>query len=153
MTDIPRLPEVLEAMQRPRLHYRGIVCWEYADVPLPRDWQRRSFPTWKPVLVIHLDGWPVDVPWASLTIRANNPDRSRHRHQQDVGGFVQLVQRFTAPGAMVCDPFLGSGTTGLAALTTSRRFIGADIDRAAVASFRRSLLPAQRRQLTGTSPS
>jgi site-specific DNA-methyltransferase (adenine-specific) len=75
----------------------------------------------------------------SLTVRANSPDRSRHRHQQDIGGFVQLVERFTMPGAMVCDPFLGSGTTGLAALTSSRRFIGADIDQAAVAAFSRNL--------------
>jgi DNA modification methylase len=103
---------------------------------LARDWQRHLFPTWKPVLAYHLDRWPEDVSWVSLTVRASTPDRSRHRWQQDVGGFVQLVRRFTEPGMTVCDPFLGSGTTGLAALTNSRRFIGADIDARTVAFFR-----------------
>ncbi len=32
-------------------------------------------------------------------------------------------------GALVLDPFMGSGTTGLAALRTGRRFVGVEIDR------------------------
>jgi site-specific DNA-methyltransferase (adenine-specific) len=35
----------------------------------------------------------------------------------------------TAPGAVVCDPFMGSGTTGVAAAEMGRKFIGVEIDR------------------------
>ncbi len=39
-----------------------------------------------------------------------------------------LVALFTAPGDVICDPFLGSGTTGVAALEAGRGFAGIEID-------------------------
>ena len=39
----------------------------------------------------------------------------------------QWVERFTNPGATVLDPFMGSGTTGVACVQTGRNFIGCDI--------------------------
>ena len=38
----------------------------------------------------------------------------------------------TKPGELVVDPFVGSGTTGLACLAIGRRFLGADVDPGAV---------------------
>lgn len=35
-----------------------------------------------------------------------------------------LVSDFTDPGELVCDPFAGSGTTGVACIRLGRRFIG-----------------------------
>jgi site-specific DNA-methyltransferase (adenine-specific) len=37
-----------------------------------------------------------------------------------------LVRDYTRPGDLVCDPFVGSGTTAVAALSEGRRFIGAE---------------------------
>lgn len=39
-----------------------------------------------------------------------------------------LVSDFTAPGQVVCDPFMGSATTGVACLMAGRRFIGVEAD-------------------------
>jgi DNA modification methylase len=39
----------------------------------------------------------------------------------------------------VCDPFLGSGTTGVAVLANVRHFLGADIDPVAVETARARL--------------
>jgi len=50
---------------------------------------------------------------------------------------ADLVERLTKPGQLVCDPFLGGGTTALVALALGRRFIGCDIDAAAIAIARR----------------
>jgi DNA modification methylase len=36
----------------------------------------------------------------------------------------RCVMGTTAPGDVVCDPFIGSGTTGIACIRTGRRFIG-----------------------------
>ena len=36
--------------------------------------------------------------------------------------------RIVPPGALVLDPFMGGGTTGVAALIEGRRFIGCEID-------------------------
>ncbi len=39
-----------------------------------------------------------------------------------------FIKLFTAPGGVVLDPFIGSGTTAVAALTLGRRFVGIDIN-------------------------
>ena len=44
-----------------------------------------------------------------------------------------LVRQSSAEGETVCDPFFGSGATGVAALMERRSFVGADIESAAMA--------------------
>ena len=46
--------------------------------------------------------------------------------------FGKLIEAFTEPGDLVCDPFVGSGTTAVACQQTGRKFIGCDIDAATV---------------------
>jgi DNA modification methylase len=41
---------------------------------------------------------------------------------------IWLVEKLTAPDALVCDPFCGSGTTGAACRLTGRRFVGIEIE-------------------------
>ena len=38
-----------------------------------------------------------------------------------------LIQISTAPDALVVDPFMGSGSTALAAVNTGRHFLGCEI--------------------------
>ena len=41
---------------------------------------------------------------------------------------MELIKRVTKPGDTVLDPFLGTGTTGVAAVGLKRKFIGSEID-------------------------
>jgi site-specific DNA-methyltransferase (adenine-specific) len=41
----------------------------------------------------------------------------------------ELVSLFTSPGDVVLDPFMGSGTTGVACANLGRKFVGVEIDR------------------------
>lgn len=50
-----------------------------------------------------------------------------------------LIGQSTSKGELVVDPFMGSGSTGLAALSLGRRFAGTDISGAAVALARSRL--------------
>ena len=62
----------------------------------------------------------------------------------------QFVKDSTRPGALVLDPFCGSGTTGVACVQTGRRFIGIEIDPgyADIARARIAKAAEQARQLT-----
>jgi DNA modification methylase len=52
---------------------------------------------------------------------------------------ADIVRRFTKPGDLIADPFLGGGTTGIVALSLGRRFVGCDIDPAAIDATRSRL--------------
>jgi DNA modification methylase len=39
-----------------------------------------------------------------------------------------IINSTSRPGDLVLDPFMGSGTTGVAAVLTGRRFIGIELD-------------------------
>ena len=41
---------------------------------------------------------------------------------------MELVSLFTNIGDLVCDPFMGSGTTGIACIRLGRKFVGIEIN-------------------------
>lgn len=91
---------------------------------------------WKPVLVY--GGGPrfADV------LRSEGTDagaKDLHHWGQDYGAFHTLIERLTRTGQTVADPFVGSGTTLLAAHALGRHAVGADIDERHVATARERL--------------
>lgn len=59
-----------------------------------------------------------------------------HDWQQSPGAARYYIETLTDPAALVCDPFLGSGTTAFVAHELGRSFIGCDTDESAVATAR-----------------
>lgn len=55
-------------------------------------------------------------------------DMPNHPSPKPIEYMIKLVSRLTQPGATVLDPFMGSGTTGVACVKTGRNFIGIEID-------------------------
>lgn len=56
-------------------------------------------------------------------------NRSGHPTGKPLGLYQEFVKDFTDPGEKVIDPFMGSGTTGVACMNLGRKFIGIEIDR------------------------
>ncbi len=54
--------------------------------------------------------------------------KRQHPTQKPLTLFEDLVLKHSNPGDLVVDPFLGAGTTGVAALRNLRYFTGCDID-------------------------
>ena len=54
---------------------------------------------------------------------------TEHPSQKPISLLVNLVEFCTNPGDTIFDPFMGSGTTGVACVRTERRFIGIEIER------------------------
>lgn len=55
-------------------------------------------------------------------------DFEHHPCQKPVALLRYLIRQLTAPGDLVLDPCMGSGSTGVAALREGRRFVGCEID-------------------------
>lgn len=54
----------------------------------------------------------------------NTNRQGEHPTEKPLALMSELICDFTQIGEVVCDPFMGSGTTGLAAVKSGRRFIG-----------------------------
>ena len=67
----------------------------------------------------------VTVEWAGLM----GKEAARyHATQKPVKVMAYCVNGYTEPGQTVLDPFMGSGTTGVAAMQLGRKFVGIELD-------------------------
>lgn len=79
----------------------------------------------------------------------NDNDKQFHEWGQSLGGMKDIVERFTDPGDVILDPFTGGGTTGVAAVSMGRRFIGTDIERGNIETTERRVKEAYAGSATG----
>ncbi|MDE2103544.1 MAG: site-specific DNA-methyltransferase [Patescibacteria group bacterium] len=85
-----------------------------------------------------------DVPYTDVWTFPTVPHhKGKHPCEKPVKMIAHMVEASTRPGALVLDPFCGSGTTGVACLQTGRRFLGIEIDPAYCAIARRRIAQAK----------
>jgi DNA modification methylase len=60
--------------------------------------------------------------------RANGEKRGDHPTQKPIGVMKWCIERLPDDAHTILDPFMGSGTTGVAAVKLGRRFIGIEIE-------------------------
>ena len=81
------------------------TCWVMVSRPKSRDYQR----------------WGT-LPGGYMT----PPEDCEVVGGKPLGLMRAVVRDYSRPGDLVCDPFVGSGTTALAAVMEGRRFVGAE---------------------------
>ncbi len=65
---------------------------------------------------------------AKQLISAHHKDITKHPTEKPEHLMEFYIRNSTDPGALVIDPFVGSGTTGVAAMQSGRRFIGIEVE-------------------------
>jgi predicted RNA methylase len=137
MCGVGCLPKAIEALGR-YLNYVWALSYETPGrhsklFPL------RIINGWKPILYFVKGELPDDAPWVFDVLKSPQPEKTEHEWQQNLEAFTELVKRFTHSGMVVCDPFCGTGTTGVAALLNGCRFVGLDADREVLEVARKRL--------------
>jgi hypothetical protein len=130
MIPAPYLPQIIEMLGR-HLTYQWILACVLpgSHGSVIQSGVRNVI--WKPILVYRNGGPPVNI--GSDLFENDKRDKDFHEWGQGVGGYLWQIENFTNPNDLVCDPFLGGGTTAIAALQLKRRFVGFDADAEKVA--------------------
>ena len=123
------LPDVMARLCE-HLAYRWTLAYMTPGASC-RVWPRNVDCQWKPVLLFgSSDRYVFDV------FKSESGDKRFHGWGQSESGMADLVDRLTKPNQLVCDPFLGGGTTAVVSLALGRRFVGCDIEPAHVEQSR-----------------
>ena len=115
-------------MDRDGLQFFHSVIWDKKNPGLGIRYRRQH----EMLMVAHRKGsrirWGDNVP-AVANIISMMPDRERaHPNEKPVRLMQQIVSTHSRAGDIILDPFMGSGTTGVAAVMLGREFIGVEID-------------------------
>jgi site-specific DNA-methyltransferase (adenine-specific) len=118
----------LGALMRDFFEVKGVIVWDKVHLGMGHYFRRRH-----EQIVFASKGRRKlsrrDLPdvWAVPRIH-----RAAYPTQKPVRLFEYMVNASAEPGFVVCDPFCGSGSSGVAAVRHGCDFIGADIDARAV---------------------
>ena len=119
------LPQILADMED-HLRYWWMLCLKHSgnEARLPGKF---VFVGYKPIV------WFVKEKRSNKTFIADHyiskpPDKKDHDWQQGTSEAKYYIDKLTEPGDLVVDPFLGSGTTLVAAKELNRKGWGCDID-------------------------
>ena len=130
--DIWKIGRLKEAMESAGFKMIRLIIWQKTNpVPLnmratylsnSREMAVTGVKVGKPTFNSEYDSGIYEYP-----IPRHNGNRM-HPTQKPLPLFEDLVRKHSNAGDLVVDPFLGSGTTGVAAVRNSRRFVGCDLD-------------------------
>lgn len=129
-TDWRQLPAVTDAFQMAGWVWRGVVVWNKGNSRnIPGRFRNDcEFIVWGSNGKLPLDRecGSTNLPNDYKVIPVN----SKHKHHQTEKP-VELLEKLLAicpNGGTVFDPFMGSGSTGVACVNTGRNFIGIELD-------------------------
>jgi hypothetical protein len=128
-----RLPEVFQALDGP-LEYVWTIALDMRSGSIARVFHKNMLQAWKPLIVMCRREWRAP-PWGWDLLISPGRAKDGHLWQQNGGPARELIERYSQPGWVVADPFLGAGTTGRASIELGRQFIGCDVDPRCVEGF------------------
>jgi adenine-specific DNA-methyltransferase len=85
---------------------------------------------------------PSDV-WEIPNVKSRHVEKTRHPCQFPVALVQRLIRALVRPKGLVIDPFMGSGTSAVAAAVERRRFAGCDVEGLYVAIAKQRIASAR----------
>ena len=127
LTGAIMLPEVINALAS-----RLAWGWMYVQ-PLPgansRIMGRHVLQSFKPWVAFSNGKWPSGgIEWHPDMLDASSRAKDRYRWEQDPDPSKMLIDALCPAGGTVLDPYTGTGSYGIAALSIGRKFIGVEHD-------------------------
>jgi site-specific DNA-methyltransferase (adenine-specific) len=120
-------PATTDAVQAAGWVWRGTAVWSKPNAR-PR---RGAFRNAAEFIVWATNGAhrpPADAPYLPGVIEASAPRGAKRVHiTQKPAELLDVLVRVAGVGHLVLDPFMGSGTTGVAAVNAGRRFLGFEV--------------------------
>lgn len=113
-----------------RLAFFQAIVWDKSARGNGMGWRYRR--NYEFIMVSHRKGgrllWADDSLAVPNVVRHMPVVERVHPNEKPVALVQDFIRWHTAEGHSVCDPFMGYGTTGVAAVRAGRRFLGVELD-------------------------
>lgn len=125
---------IIDELKANDIDVKDVIVWKKTN-PMPRNVNRRyvqdmEFAIWG---VKKKAKWvfnkPENTPYLRSLFESSlvaGKEKVGHPTQKSLSIMEKIVQIHTNPDDLIIDPFMGSGTTGVAALKNKRKFIGVE---------------------------
>lgn len=127
---------MIKALEDNKMDVKDVIIWQKTN-PMPRNVERRyvqdmEFAIWA---VKQNSKWTFNKLTNEKYMRSifetsivSGKEKTLHPTQKSLKLIEKLIEIHTNKNDQVLDPFMGSGTTGVACLNKNRRFIGIEIN-------------------------
>lgn len=129
------LSHICDALENSGCEVKDVIIWQKSN-PMPRNINRRyvqdmEFAVWG---VKKGAKWIFNKPNEKKYLRSiytapvvGGAERTEHPTQKSLKIMQEIIAVHTNRGEVILDPFMGSGTTGVAATNSGRKFIGIEL--------------------------
>ena len=126
--------QVFKQLEMHGLDYTWTICYLLAGGGGPRSriQHLNVFQEWKPILVYKKPGKGIHKSMSGDVVQSVYSDdkdmKDEHIWGQNMQAVYDTLTKWFEPGMKICDPFVGAGSTLVAAQKANLFFCGADID-------------------------
>ena len=130
------ISDIIRRMQKNNIEMKDVIIWKKSN-PMPRNTERRyvqdmEFAVWG---VMKNAKWtfnkPQGIPYLRSLIETSlvsGSDKTTHPTQKSLKVMENIISIHTNENDTILDPFMGSGSTGIAAKHLNRKFIGIEVN-------------------------